>query len=111
MPGALLTAVDSELHHHLIIGSNPLASARCAKSLEVGAKPIVIAPEDSTLHYSLAKRIEDGKVAWVKREFREDDLVTLGREEVDRVVDAVFVTSGGKSDASMFPCGALLESS
>jgi len=96
MAPALLTAVDATSHIHLIVGSNPLAGARCARSIEVGAKPILLAPEDSTLHYGLVKRIEAGEVKWLKRSFKDDDLTTLGREEVDSVVDAVFVTAGGK---------------
>lgn len=100
MPPHLLTAVDSTSHIHLIIGSNPLAGARCSRSLEVGAKPILLAPETASLHYGLAKRIEENTVEWLKRDFDENDLTTLGREETDRVVDAVFVTSGGKSALS-----------
>lgn len=100
MAPALLTAVDAASHIHLIVGSNPLAAARCTRSLEVGAKPIVLAPEDSTLHYGLAKRIEDGEVQWLKRGFCDDDLTTLGRPEVNYVVDAVFVTTGGKGSSS-----------
>lgn len=97
MPPALLTAVDSTSHIHLIVGSNPLAGARCSKSLEVGARPILIAPETSNIHYGLQKRIEDNHVKWIKRDFQDVDLTTLGREEVDGVVDAVFVTSGARS--------------
>jgi len=97
MNPSLLTAVDSTNHVHLIIGSNPLAGARCNKSLEVKAIPKVIVPSNATLHYGLEKRIDEGKVEWIKRDFQESDLTTLGREEVDHVVDAVFVTSGGKS--------------
>ncbi|KAI5364535.1 Putative siroheme biosynthesis protein Met8 [Septoria linicola] len=100
MSPALLTAVDATAHVHLIIGSNPLAGARISRSLEVGATPVLIAPEAATLHYALAKRIEEHAVRWEKREFGEGDLTTLGRDEVDHVVDAVFVTSGGKSAAS-----------
>lgn len=98
MAPSMLTAIDATSHVHLIIGSNSLAGARCARSVEVGAKPILIAPEDATLHYALAKRIDDGEVQWLKRGFKEDDLTTLGRTEVDGVVDAVFVTSGGKQN-------------
>ena len=97
MAPVLLTGVDSTSHVHLIVGSNPLAGARCARSIEVGAKPIVVAPEDATVHYSLMKRIEDGEVEWIKREFQEGDLTSLGRAEVDGVVDTVFVTVGGKN--------------
>ncbi|CZT15068.1 related to uroporphyrin III methyltransferase [Ramularia collo-cygni] len=96
----LLTAVDSTSHIHLIIGSNPLAGARCSRSLEVGAKPILIAPETANFHYGLAKKIEENTVEWLKKDFDENDLTTLGREEVERVVDAVFVTSAGKSALS-----------
>ena len=100
MPSPLLTTLDCDGHIHLIIGSNPLASARCAKSIEVGAKPIVIAPEGADVHYVLAKRIEDKEVQWVKKHFEDTDVSAFGRDEVDNIVDAVFVTSGGKSAAS-----------
>ena len=96
MPSPLLTSLDSEGHVHLVVGSNPLASARCAKSLEVGAQPIVIAPQDADVHYVLAKRIEVGEVKWTKKSFEDTDLSTFGRNEVEHIVDAVFVTSGGK---------------
>ncbi|KAF2205113.1 uroporphyrin-III C-methyltransferas-like protein [Delitschia confertaspora ATCC 74209] len=96
MAPALLTAMNSTGHVHLIIGSNPLAGARCTRSLEVGATPIVIAPQDGTVHYSLMKRIEAGEIKWLQRSFQDDDLTSCGRTEVDSVVDAVFVTVGGK---------------
>jgi uroporphyrin-III C-methyltransferase len=98
---SLLTAVDSTLHIHLVIGSNPLAAARCAKSLEVGAKPIVIAAETADVHYGLQKRIESGEVEWLKKSFAETDLSTLGREEMGGFVDAVFVTLGPRNPTSM----------
>jgi uroporphyrin-III C-methyltransferase len=103
MAPALLTAVDSTSHIHLIVGCNPLAGARCTRSIEVGAKPILIAPEDASLHYGLIKRIEEGEVEWMKRAFTDDDLTSLGRDEIDHVVDAVFVTIGGKNQLSMHP--------
>jgi hypothetical protein len=102
MAPALLTAVDATSHIHLIVGSNPLAAARCTKALEVGANPVLIAPEDSTLHYGLVKRIEAGEVKWLQRTFQEEDLTTLGRPEVDGVVDAVYVTAGGKQSSGGF---------
>ena len=100
MPAPLLTAHDASGHVHLIIGSNPLASARCAKSIEAGAKPKIVAPADAEVHYALLKRIEDGEVEWIKKGFEDEHLTTLGREEVDNVVDAVFVTLGGKKASS-----------
>lgn len=99
MAPALLTAQDCSDHVHLIVGSNPLASARCAKSLEVGAKPKIIAPAGADVHYVLAKRIEAGEVDWIQESFQDAHLTTLGREEVANVVDAVFVTAGGKTKA------------
>lgn len=97
---AFLTALDAVNHVHLIIGSNPLAGARCTKAIEVGALPKLIAPADATLHYGLAKKIDEGKVEWIKREFQDSDLTSLGRDEVDHVVDAVFVTTGSKNAVS-----------
>jgi len=96
----MLTAQDSAGHIHLIVGSNPLASARCAKSIEVGAKPKIIAPADAEIHYVLMKRVENGEVEWIKKTFEAEDLERLGRDEVGNVVDAVFVTLGGKSPLS-----------
>jgi len=93
---SLLTAVDSTDHVHLIIGSNPLAGARCARSVEVGAKPKLVAPENSQPHYGITRRIEHGDVEWVKTNFRDEYLSTLGREEVGGYVDAVFVTLSGR---------------
>ncbi|KAJ9155294.1 Siroheme synthase [Pleurostoma richardsiae] len=97
---SLLTATDCRSHVHLIIGTNPLAATRCGQSLTAGAKPILIAPETADLHYGLQKRIEAGEVAWHKKAFEDSDLFTLGREDVDRVVDAVFVTSGPRDPQS-----------
>lgn len=89
---SLLTSIDATSHIHLIIGSNPLAAARCAKSLEVGANPLLIAPETAELHYALQKRIDNGEVKWLKKAFEDEDVLRLGREEIGAVVDAVFVT-------------------
>ena len=79
MPPALLTAMDSTTHIHLIVGSNPLAGSRCAKSLEVGAKPILVAPETPNVHYGLLKRIEEHGIQWLKRGFQDDDLNNSGQ--------------------------------
>ena len=100
IPISLLTAVDSTSHIHLIVGSNPLAAARCAKSLEVGAKPRLIALETAQLHYALQKRIDSREVDWLKKAFEDDVVLRLGREEVNGVVDAVFVTLGPRDPLS-----------
>ncbi|GAA5230882.1 hypothetical protein GCM10025794_28910 [Massilia kyonggiensis] len=93
-------AMNTEHQVHLIIGTNPLAGARCAKSVSVGAKPIIIAPDTVDVHYTLTERFEDGSAQWIRRSFQDDDLTTLGREEVDHVVDMVFVTLGASDPLS-----------
>lgn len=98
----LLIAQDSSKHVHLIVGSNSIASTRCTKSIEVGARPKIIAPADANLHHVLRKRIEDGEVEWIQRSFEEEDLRKLGRDEVDNVVDAVFVTIGSHIGQSRY---------
>lgn len=103
-PAPFMTAWDVQSQIHLIVGANSLAAARCTKSLEAGAKPIIIAPETADMHFTLSEHINNGSAQWVRREFQDDDLITLGREEVDRVVDTVFVTLGGNSNLGMsFP--------
>ncbi|EXJ73104.1 uroporphyrin-III C-methyltransferase/precorrin-2 dehydrogenase/sirohydrochlorin ferrochelatase [Cladophialophora psammophila CBS 110553] len=89
---ALLTAHSCVGHVHLVLGSGPLAAARCAKSLEVGALPAVMFSETEKPYFTLAAAIDQGRVRWIRREFEEQDLKTLGREEVGGYVDALFVT-------------------
>ncbi|KAL8937578.1 MAG: hypothetical protein Q9216_004353 [Gyalolechia sp. 2 TL-2023] len=96
MPALLLTAHDCVGHIHLIVGSNAIANARCSKSIEVGAKPIIIAPPEAEVHYALQDKIKFGQVECIKRGFQDADLTTLGRDEIENVVDAVFVTLGGR---------------
>ncbi|KAE9572014.1 Uroporphyrinogen-III [Colletotrichum fructicola] len=97
---SLLTALNCKGNTHLVIGTNPLAAARCTQSINAGATPILLAPDTSDLHYNLQKRIDAGEVAWHKKVFEDTDLFTLGRDEVDNVVDAVFVTSGPRDPLS-----------
>lgn len=94
MTAPFLTAHDATGHVHLVVGCNSLASARCTRSLDVGALPTIIAPANSEVHYSLQKKIDEGKVKWIQKSFEDGDVKRLGRESVDNVVDAVFVTLG-----------------
>ncbi|KAL8671681.1 MAG: hypothetical protein Q9168_003829 [Polycauliona sp. 1 TL-2023] len=96
MPTLLLTAHDCIGHVHLIVGSNSIANARCVRSLEVGATPIIVAPQDAEVHYALKDKIDAGHVQRCPKAFHDDDLKRRGRDEVDNIVDAVFVTLGGK---------------
>lgn len=90
---SLLTATDCRGHVHLIVGSNSLAGKRCENSLATGATPILVAPDSAPLHYGLANLIEAKAVTWLRQTFTHELLTTLGREDVDHVVDAVFVTT------------------
>ncbi|KAM0476779.1 hypothetical protein ACHAPX_006204 [Trichoderma viride] len=94
----MLAGLNCANNVHLVIGTNPLAAARCSQSLGAGAHPVLIAPETAELHYSLQRRIDEGSVKWVRTAFRDEHLFELGREEVGRVVDAVFVTSGSREE-------------
>lgn len=103
MPPLLLTAHDCTGHVHLVVGSNSIASTRCKKSIEYRAKPILIAPAHAEFHYALRDAIDAGKVEWIKRNFEDADVQGLGRDEVNGVVDAVFVTLAGRDAAGDFP--------
>jgi len=93
MPVPLLTSVDCTSQIHLIIGNNGIAAKRVARSLEAGASCILISPvEKEELHFDLKEFIEKNRIEHVPRDFREEDLRTFGREEVDGIVDIVFVT-------------------
>ncbi|CAK7223697.1 uroporphyrin-III C-methyltransferase [Sporothrix curviconia] len=101
---SLLTAVDSRGHVHLVVGTSPLTAARCSQSLAVGASPILVAPEPTNkgelLPAALQVRVDAGEVRWLRETpagFQETHLETLGRDEVDGFVDAVFVTSHDSS--------------
>ncbi|KAL2365386.1 hypothetical protein RJZ56_001630 [Blastomyces dermatitidis] len=99
-PAPMLAALDVKDQVHLIVGANPLAAARCTKCLDIGAIPIVIAPEGVEIHAPLLQKIEDGRVRHIGREFQDEDLKTLGRNEVDNYVDAVFITLGPQNPLS-----------
>lgn len=101
-PSSLLAALNCRDNVHLVIGTNPLAATRCGQSLSAGAHPILIAPKGAELHYALQKQVDEGLVKWHKRSFEDADLVSLGRQEVDGVVDAVFVTFGSRDPLSKF---------
>lgn len=93
IPTSLLAGLTCTDNIHLILGTNPLASSRATQSLAAGAHPIVLAPPTAEVHYALQKRIDEGLVKWEKKEFEDEDLFRLGREDVGGVVDAVFVTA------------------
>lgn len=95
-PSSLLAGLNCRGNIHLIVGTNPLAATRTAQSLSAGARPVLIAPPHSELHYSLQSKIDASLVKWERKVFEDADLERLGREEVNFFVDAVFVTGGEK---------------
>ncbi|OBT99203.1 hypothetical protein VE01_02682 [Pseudogymnoascus verrucosus] len=104
MRTSLLTSIDATSHIHLIIGTNALAASRCAKSLEVGATPIVIFHPDECeheVHPAMQQRIDDKEVKWLAKPYHDDDISTLGRPELDGYVDAVFVTLSPQDPLSL----------
>jgi uroporphyrin-III C-methyltransferase len=103
-PTSLLAGLNCAGNVHLVVGTNPLASARCTQSLNAGALPVLIAPGEAELHYALQQKIDDGSVKWEKKQFEDNDLFRLGREAVGHVVDAVFVASGSRDPKSMSAC-------
>ena len=101
VPTSLLAGLHCRGNIHLVIGTNPLAATRCTQSLHAGAHPVLIAPASSELHYSLQSKVDEGLVKWERKEFEDGDLLRLGREEVEYVVDAVFVTAGPRDPLSL----------
>ncbi|KAI5295195.1 hypothetical protein KEM52_002087 [Ascosphaera acerosa] len=66
-----------------------------ASSLNAGASPVIIAAnrdQQAGTPLALLAEEEGSRVRWIDREFQDDDLTQLGRDDVDCVVDAVFVT-------------------
>jgi uroporphyrin-III C-methyltransferase len=70
-------------------------------SLLTAVNSVNHAPANAEMQYGLQKRIESGEVQWVKKEFDESDLSSLGREEIGGFVDAVFVCIGARDPRSM----------
>jgi len=99
---ALLVANECNGHIHLIIGGNAVAGARCTRSLEAGARPIVVANPANGLHHGVQRRVDSGEIEWIQRDFQDEDLAVLGREEVGGYVDAVFVTLTASVEQCMF---------
>ena len=93
MPVPLLTSMDCTNQVHLIIGDNGIAAKRVARSLEAGASCVLISRiEKDELHFDIKEFVERDRIKHVQRDFREEDLRTFGRREVDGIVDLVFVT-------------------
>lgn len=88
----LLASLSCANEQHAIIGGTaPIAAIRAKAIVSAGAFPILIESSDE-LPKTLQGLIEEGKVKHVKEEYSKELLLSLGRAEVDNVVDKVFVT-------------------
>ena len=104
MPVPLLTSVDCTNQVHLVIGDNGIAAKRVTRSLEAGALCVLISPLNAEeLHFDLKNLVQRNLVKHVQQEFQEKDLQTHGREEVDHVVDVVFVTLSPVDNRGIYP--------
>lgn len=94
----LLASLNTQNETHLIIGASTASSIRITSVLESGASPILLSqPSDlNDLPSSIQNKIQDGNLIWKSGNLSIDlitnHLKTLGRPEVDNVIDRVFVT-------------------
>ncbi|KAM9901266.1 hypothetical protein OXX79_004647 [Metschnikowia pulcherrima] len=89
----LLASLNCVGEVHLVVGgSSNIAALRVHSILAAGAQPILVQRSPlETLPISLQDLISGGKVKLINAEFSSDLLTSLGRPEVDGVVDRVFV--------------------
>ncbi|ODV95853.1 hypothetical protein PACTADRAFT_49296 [Pachysolen tannophilus NRRL Y-2460] len=90
----LLASLCCKGEVHLVVGVSVLSAFRINSILESGARPVLVSSKkiDEKFPANLQEQIDNGRVSWVSRDFGEKDLITLGRQEVDHIVDKVFVT-------------------
>lgn len=89
----LLASLSCKDEVHLVIGGNSnIAALRVNSILACGAKPVLIQDvQVDQFPVSLQEHINEKAVTWVKQNFMLEHLTTLGRKDVEGVVDKVFV--------------------
>ncbi|KAK9458335.1 tetrapyrrole methylase [Dipodascopsis uninucleata] len=92
----LMICQNCEEQVHLVVGSSALSLQRIARSLEYGARVILVAPNDDSSSENWQTDVREttaqsNRLTWIERDFSMKDLTTLGRQEVCNVVDMVFV--------------------
>lgn len=96
----LLASLSCKDEVHLVVGGNcNIAALRVTSILACGAHPVLI--QDTAVEnfpVSLQESIDTGKVKWISQNFTSEHLTTLGRSEVDNIVDRVFVTLQRKDE-------------
>ncbi|KAI0465437.1 hypothetical protein LJB42_000670 [Komagataella kurtzmanii] len=89
----LLLADNCQGQIHLVVGLEHLnlCVSRVKTILEAGATPVLVSPQKSTMLDSLQDLATQGTLKVVDQTFSISQLTQLGRDEVDNVVDKVFV--------------------
>lgn len=106
MAKRLLTAVDCEKETHLIVGSTSnIAFQRALKSIDSGADPILI--HNGEISLGIKDLFDENKLQWIQKEFDLEDLVHYGREDVDFIVDKVFVVESNIKNEIFLKCKRL----
>lgn len=91
MPVPLLASLHCEGEVHLVVGASSLLVARLVLSLESGASPILVThgiPVPTLVHDWLTSHPD---VRVLREPWTPGHLTSLGRPEVDHVVDRVFI--------------------
>lgn len=91
MPG-LLTSQNLTEMRYLVVGWSNLTVSRVTTLIEHGSSSVVVAGVNGLTEAEAERATAAGASQVLDRPFTVDDLTTLGREEVDKVVDGVFVT-------------------
>ncbi|RLV95990.1 Uroporphyrinogen-III C-methyltransferase [Spathaspora sp. JA1] len=93
----LLASLISTGETHLVIGYSNVASIRITSIIESGASPILITnKETSNFSPSIQQYLEDSKLQIISDDLKITNIIqylkTLGRPEVEGIVDRVFVS-------------------
>lgn len=90
----LLASLSCKGETHLVVGGNSnIAALRINLILDSGAKALLVHDaEFESFPLSLQDHIEGKRVLWIRKKYSSELLTTLGRDEVENVVDRVFVT-------------------
>lgn len=90
----LLASLSCKDERHAVIGGNSnTAALRINSVLQCGAVPVLIQKSELSLFpASTQEHIASGKVEWINSDFDVSQLTSLGRSDVEGVVDRVFVS-------------------
>lgn len=90
---SLLAGLRCDGEVHLVVGVTNMAWLKIARIFEAGADVKLIGRGDSQrINDKIEEYQKKGNIEWLDRDFELSDLKSLGRDEVDKIVDKVFVT-------------------